>query len=59
MSGFVVKDDTEDPAAGQGNIRVLCPSDIRGDVLTIGSVQWLGEGATPKFLVPTSALTGR
>ena len=59
MSGFVVNDDTEDPAASQGDIRVLYPSHIRGGVLTIGNVRWLGEGAAPKFIVPTSALTGR
>lgn len=56
MSGLVVEDDTEDPAAGQGNVRVLYPSHRRGGELTISDARWLGEGAEPKFLVPTVAL---
>ena len=56
MSGLVVGDDTGDSADGQETIEILYPSHMRDGELVIGDSEWLGEGATPRFLVPTSAL---
>ena len=56
MSGLVVDDVLEDSTAGLGNVQVLYPSHSKGGELTIGSARWLGKGARPKFIVPTSVV---
>ena len=57
MSGLVVEENSIDPVAGETDVLVLYPSHARGGELTIGNANQLGEGAQPKFLVPTSALS--